>query len=168
MLTPAHLMYGCRIDKIPDKVTYEENETSNQKRYRYLANRRRHFWNRWVRECLANLGEHLKMQDKHGKRNVQGGDVVTVTDRSKLQRGSWRLEVTFKIINASHRIASDAKIYVIVKDGRRIQIDRPVQKLVPLEANAIVENNKDYQASSLQSGRSRGGRSRAAKTEADW
>ena len=60
MLTPANLMYGYRFDMIPDDVQDEENETSIQKRHRYLANRRRHFWNRWRNEYLINLREHHK------------------------------------------------------------------------------------------------------------
>jgi len=87
MLTPAHLMYGYRFDMIPDDVKDEEDETSIQKRHRYLANKRRHYWNRWRSEYLTSLREHHKMKDNKSARTVQVGDVVIVVDESKRPRG---------------------------------------------------------------------------------
>lgn len=160
-LTPAHLMYG--FDMIPDEFKDEEDETSIQKRHRYLANRRRRFLNRRKREYLVNLREYHRMQVKHGKNKVQEGKVVLVKDESKLPRGRWRLGHIVQIIYGSDGIARGAKIDVIGRSGRRVQIDRPLQKLVPLEVNALVENNKEDLDSSLKQTRRH-----AAKTDADW
>ena len=44
MLTPAHLLFDYRFDAIPDDVKDEEDENNLEKRHRFLANKRRHFW----------------------------------------------------------------------------------------------------------------------------
>jgi len=162
MLTPAHLMYGYRFDMIPDDVKDEEDETSIQKRHRYLANKRRHYWNRWRSEYLTSLREHHKMKDNKSARTVQVGDVVIVVDESKLPRGRWRLGHVTKLISGSDGVARGATVDVIVSGGRRLQMDRPVQKLIPLEINAVVAEQKEDQGASVKQ------RRRAAKTDADW
>jgi len=43
-----------------------------------------------------------------------------------------------------------------------LQIDRPVQKLIPLEVNAIVAEQKEDQGTSVKQ------RRRAVKIDADW
>ena len=68
--------------------------------------------------------------------------MVIVMDESKLARGRWRLGRIIKILNGSARIARGANLHAIVKGGRRIQADRPLQKLVPLEVNTLAENNR--------------------------
>ena len=146
----------------PDDVKDEEDETSIQKGHRCLANRRRHFWNRWRNEYLVSSREHHKMKDKKSARSVQVGDVVIVVDESKLPRGRWRLGHATKVINGSDGFARRATVDVIASKGRRLQIDRPVQKLISLEINAVVAKHKEDQSTSVQQ------RRRAAKTDANW
>jgi hypothetical protein len=56
----------------------EDNEAGVTRRYRNLAERRVHFWNRWRREYLADLREHHKVITKNRNRKVSIGDVVLV------------------------------------------------------------------------------------------
>lgn len=55
VLMPSHLLYGHRVDVIHDDVKDEKDESSVQKRFCYLANKRRHFWRRWNTEYVINL-----------------------------------------------------------------------------------------------------------------
>ena len=57
MLTPSHLLYGHNSGELPDEVKNEEDESSVHKRLRYMARKRKHFWNHWVKEYLLNLKE---------------------------------------------------------------------------------------------------------------
>ena len=83
-------------------------------------------------------------------------------DESKLPRGRWRLGHVTKVINGSDGIARGATVDIIVSKGRQLQIDRPVQKLIPLEINAVVAEHKEDHSIPVQQ------RGRAAKTDADW
>jgi len=102
------------------------------------------------------------MKDNKSARTVQVGDVVIVVDESKLPRGRWRLGHVTKLISGSDGVARGATVDVIVSGGRRLQMDRPVQKLIPLEINAVVAEQKEDQGASVKQ------RRRAAKTDADW
>ena len=46
MITPFHLVYGNRVDCIPDDVKDEEDGKDIYKRLCYIANKRRHYWKR--------------------------------------------------------------------------------------------------------------------------
>ena len=46
MLTPSHLLYGHNFGVLPDEVKDEEDKSSVHKRLRYMARKRKHFWNR--------------------------------------------------------------------------------------------------------------------------
>ena len=66
------------------------------------------------------------MKDKKIARTVNLGDVVIVVDESKLPRGRWRLGHVAKVIRGSDGVARGASVDVIVRGGRRLQIDRTV------------------------------------------
>ena len=48
VLTPAHLIYGRRLQSLPE-VTEEEDESESNcaRRYKYLNQKLQHFWKRW-------------------------------------------------------------------------------------------------------------------------
>ena len=131
MLTPAHLLFAYRFDAIPDDVKDEEDENNLEKRHRFLANKRRHFWGRWKSEYLTDLREYHQLQAKKTGRHVAEGDVVIVMDESKLPRGRWRLGHVTKLIEGADKMVRGATVDVIVSGKRRIQMNRPVQKLIP-------------------------------------
>ena len=60
-LTPVHLICRRRLLSIPGH-TVEDDVTDSKllKRFRYLARKKEHVWNRWKREYLAHLREYQK------------------------------------------------------------------------------------------------------------
>ena len=74
MLTPSHLLYEHNFVELSDEVKDEENESSVHKRLRYMAKKRKHFWNRWVKEYLVNLREpHRNSKSYNGEAVKVGG-----------------------------------------------------------------------------------------------
>ena len=58
VLTPSHLIFGKRINSLPDMVDEPEKARGNNEstaRFRYLSNRLEHFWNSWRKEYLVGL-----------------------------------------------------------------------------------------------------------------
>jgi hypothetical protein len=92
-LTPNHLIFGRRLNLIPDETSYkiEENyETKVKRRFRHLAKQRVHFWERWRKEYLTNLREHHRSKREKRDSNVKKGDVVLVFDEN-LRRRFWKV-----------------------------------------------------------------------------
>lgn len=85
VLTPSHLVYGRRIQSMPDEIAEEpkENESSCYERFRYLTERLTHFWKRCRNEYLVNLREFHRAKSGRAVRQVKVGDVVTVFEENK-------------------------------------------------------------------------------------
>ena len=129
-LTPSHLLYGRRLSTLPIEITFNENGNLYPKRYRYLVNKLKHFWNRWQKEYLVDLRENHKIQGK-GTEQVSIGDVVLVQDDSA-KRSLWRLGRIEEIIMGKDGVIRGAKVRIISR-GRPEFISRPLQKLFPIE-----------------------------------
>ena len=113
VLTPSHLIYGRRIKGMPNDIVeaddYRGNDTC-EKRFRYMAMRMRHFWNRWRREYLGNLREfHRPRGETYGVADVQVGDVVTVFE-DDVKRNKWKLGVVEGLIRGKDDIVRGAKL----------------------------------------------------------
>jgi len=102
VLTPSHLVYGRRIQSMPDEIAEEpeENESSCYERFRYLKERLTHFWKRWRNEYLVNLRELQHGLWGHAVRQVKVGDVITVFEENK-KREEWKLAVVVRLIMLS-------------------------------------------------------------------
>ena len=85
VLTPSHLVYGRRIQSMPDEIAEEpeENESSCYERFRYLKERLTHFWKRWRNEYLVNLREFHRAKSGRAVWQVKVGVVVTVFEENK-------------------------------------------------------------------------------------
>ena len=129
-LTPSHLLYGRRLSTLPVEITSNENGNLYPKRYRYLVNKLKHFWNRWGKEYLVDLRENHKIQGK-GTVQVSIGDVVLVQDDSA-KRSLWRVGRIEEIIMGKDGAKRGAKVHIISR-GRPEFISRPLQKLFPIE-----------------------------------
>ena len=123
MLTPSHLIFGRRLTSMPDEITNQVSDDEIgevNRRFRYLARMRKHFWRRWRKEYLTNLREFHKVRKGKESSDAKVGDLVL--GRDKVVRG--------------------AKVKVVSK-GRTPFINRPVQKLYPLEVDTRVSIQKE-------------------------
>ena len=119
---------------------------------------------RWKSEYLTDLREYHPLQAKKTGRYVAEGDVVIVMDEGKLPRGRWRLGHVMKLIEGADKVMRGATVDVIGSGKRRIQMNRPVQKLIPLEVNLLVQSNSDKNELRPLRNLPR----RAAAIDADW
>ena len=139
-LTPAHLIYGRRLQSLPE-VTEEEDESESTctRRYKYLNQKLQHFWKRWQREYLTDLRESHRMQGSSDGKSPKVGDIVTVY-KEGTKRGSWKLAVLEGLIAGKDKEVRGAIVRVITK-GKQVRISRPVQRLFPLEVRAASQEN---------------------------
>ena len=133
-LTPTHLMHGRRLRTMPEQLSIPEDETNVtlRKRFRYIARKLQHFWNRWKNEYLAELREHHDCS-KGASQNkiVEIGDVVVVMDEDK-KRNQWKMGVIERVIQGRDGVARGASVR-LSKKGKHVHLSRPIQKLFPVE-----------------------------------
>ena len=136
MLTPSQLIFGFRLSSLPDVIPSEEEESvpSANKMFHYLSKVRDHIWNRWRREYLTDLREYHKGKYEGQLRTVSVGHVVIVY-KENVKRGFWKIEKVEEVIRGRDGVVRGAKVRVITK-GKPVVINRPVQKLYPLEVKA--------------------------------
>lgn len=170
VLTPSHLIFGRRIQSMPDEIAEEpeENESSCSERFRYLTVKLAHFWKRWRNEYLVNLREFHRAKAGHVAREVQTGDVVTVYEENK-KRGEWKMAVVESLITGKNNVVRGADVRVIAK-GRPVRISRLVQKSYPIEVKSVTQGN-DQIEQRVQRERNtplRRNPSRAAALDSKW
>ena len=144
-LTPAHLMYGRRLTRLPPYPSVEEDEEDSSKglnkRMKYLSLKLDHFWKRWKREYLSELREHHKRNVRKGGAIVETGDIVTVAEEG-VSRGKWRLGKVEELTTRKDGEIRGAKVKVLTKKGKPMYLNRPVQKLYPLETRGPVQTRQ--------------------------
>ena len=170
VLTPSHLIFGRRIQSMPDEIAEEpeKNESSCSERFRYLTMKLAHFWKRWRNEYLVNLHEFHRAKAGHVVREVQTGDVVTVYEENK-KRGEWKMAVVESLITGKNNVVRGADVRVIAK-GKPVRISRLVQKSYPIEVKSVTQGN-DQIEQRVQRERNiplRRNPSRAAALDSKW
>ena len=145
-LTPAHLVYGRRLDSLPDtdaKIVASESDlirTLLTKRQKYLACVLKDWWSLWNHEYLVSLRETHKLKAKNsGTLEVNKGDIVTMSDENS-SRGSWRLGRVEELIRSKDGKIRGVSIKIVTPKGRSCVINRPVSNLYPLEVSDNTSN----------------------------
>lgn len=138
-LTPSHLVIGRRLSTLPDttELSDDDEETASKlkKRARYLNRLLEHFWKRWSNEHLVGLREfHYYGTKGAQKKEAKVGDVVLIHDENQA-RSKWRLREIIELIESRDGYKRGAVLRVITKKGKPSRLQRPVQKLFPLEVN---------------------------------
>ena len=143
MLTPAHLIHGRRLVSVPDEVRDEDSDSETEgkllKRFRYLAKKKKHYWNRWSSEYLVDLREHHKVSIRKDETKVKVGDVVLVEEDNK-KRGQWKMGVVEQLIVGQDKEVRGATVRLITK-GKPVSLNRSVRKLYPLKISSNAEGN---------------------------
>ena len=139
-LTPSHLLTGRRLLSIPDESIVAGEESSEveilTRRQRYVASLLSHFWSRWKREYVVELREHHRVLQKGAvskSPSVEIGDIVTVMEEGKSNRGIWKLGKVLEVCPGNDGLVRGVTIEVASSNGKRKRLRRPLQKLFPLE-----------------------------------
>lgn len=151
-LTPPHLIYGRRIQSLPEVLESEEefgeSSATYTRRHKYLAKKLQHFWKRWQREHLTALRESHESKTAGKGRSPKEGDVVVVREDG-VKRGLWKMGVVEGLICGRDKEVRGAHVRVITK-GRDDHITRPVQKLYPIEVQAGPDGGKRQDGNRVQ------------------
>jgi len=132
-LTPAHLLHGRRITKLPhEPATIEELQDldySNAESVRKDAKKQsillQHFVSRWRHEYLTSLREFHWPSGTSGQQ-IHVGDIVLVHD--DCPRINWKMAVVESLVTGGDGLVRSVSIQT--KNGIT---NRPVSKLYPLE-----------------------------------
>ena len=108
----------------------------------YITLKLEHFWKRWQAEYLVGLREFHKCSSGGNVRTIQKGDVVIVYGEGE-KRCNWKLAVVEELIKGRDGVIRGAKVKVARKMniGKPIYLNRPLQKLYPLEVQARLGGN---------------------------
>ena len=137
ILTPNHLFTGWRNEP-SDSGSYP---TTNITRDEVISHSKKtgaavdHFWKRWKQEYLVDLREHHKMKTKSKNVNVDKGDVVLIHEDG-VKRNKWSMAVIEELITGKDGVTKGATVKKIGKNGKLSILNRPVQKLYPLEISS--------------------------------
>ena len=133
-ITPSSLCIGRRllspIPKTQDSIS-GTTATELSKRQKHLDLVLKHFWNRWRREYLSELREHHLGKKTSQSRVIKKGDVVCVHE-DNVPRQRWKLATVQELIHGRDNLVRAAVVRLASK-GARVEIQRPVQKLYPVE-----------------------------------
>ena len=135
-LTPAHLLMGRRLLQLPSDVMmnqdedFMENESAIRKRALFVSKIIHRYWMRWKREYLVSLREYHRLNSRGKNRSViKVGEVVTIQDEHIRNRAFWKLGRVEELITDK----DDEVRGVRIRLGNGHLIDRPIQKVFPLE-----------------------------------
>ena len=159
---------------MPDDVErdYEqEGRTGLLKRFRYLAKKRAHFWNRWYREYFIDLREQDTWKTGNGKRNMEVGEIVSVHSKNE-KRGMWKMGRIEEKIEGRDGIVRGAGVKLITKE-KPVYINKTVQKLYSLEMQSKADVEKENISDTvkrvgLDNAQIRRANKRAAALDAAW
>ena len=186
VLTPSHLLVGRRLTPLStgfaNYSSFDDKDPHSNlsKRFLYLTRTVNHFWSRWRREYIADLRETHRMKNRKAI-EVKPGDVVLIHDENT-RRGMWKTGIIEETIRGKDRQVRGAKIRKMGK-GKPEFINRPLQKLVPLEITREVcqeiENGEERKGEMERNEQEEGQRednekegkgrpSRAAAKDARW
>ena len=144
-LTPAHLLCGRRLLCLPDTIyckdiedAYEMTPKHMTKRLTYLNRILNNFWKRWQTEYLSELRDAHRYGDKtSADHEVKVGDIVLVHDDSK-PRGFWKLALVEKLVTGRDGLTRGAVLRVSSSGERGSTLQRPLQRLYPLELSSTT------------------------------
>lgn len=94
--------------------------------YRRVQEKSEHWWNRWRKEILPELGATRKWFE--ARRNISIDDVAVEADIGLIKK-EWKLVRVVQVIKSKDGLVRSAT----VRDGHGKEYERPVNKLCPVE-----------------------------------
>ena len=135
-LTPASLVYGRRIATTPSSRQFEVASTSKTltKRAKHQYHALNCFVRLWLREYLLSIQERRSIKVARGNsKGIQAGDIVVLKEDGT-SRCLWKLAKVTETVEGRDGAIRSAKVQLLSKN-KVIQLRRPIQHLVPLEAD---------------------------------
>ncbi|XP_065654791.1 uncharacterized protein LOC136081405 [Hydra vulgaris] len=130
-LTPNHLVFGRKLNL--NGVNSDSNiEHDLNKRYNHLQTVLEHFIKRWKSEYLTELREFHKSKRSIGSVQINIGDIVLI-EEDKKSRLLWKTAKVEKILASSDGCSRAATVKYLQGDGSFRHVNRPINKLVPVE-----------------------------------
>eukprot|EP00112_Aurelia_sp_Birch-Aquarium-sp1_P020282 Seg5190.2 transcript_id=Seg5190.2/GoldUCD/mRNA.D3Y31 product="hypothetical protein" protein_id=Seg5190.2/GoldUCD/D3Y31 len=153
-LTPSHLIMGRRLLTLPEvspteeeDKDFDEREDVARRRERYLSKVLNHYWKRWKTEYLVDLREYHKLETKRNNvPEISEGDIVTIEDENRRNRSTWRLGKVEEVKRGQDNVIRGANVRL----ANRNCIERPIQKLYPLEIHHRRIDEQADQADNIQ------------------
>ena len=144
-VTPMHLFIGKRSlnrDTNEPYVAPKDDDSAEDikvraKKVGVAVDR---FWKRWTKEYLLELRQHHTMHQKKKTLDAKKGDVVLIHE-DNVKRRKWNLGVIDEVIVGRDGAIRGATVRKIGGDGSKQIIQRPVQKLYPLEISSSVSDD---------------------------
>ena len=147
-LTPSHLLVGRRLINIPDELCYRKmaveytEETCPvllNRRLQHLHSVLDHFWIRWRDKYLLSLRERYCNDKRHSSyRKMKIGDIVIVQDDERAI-SFWKYGKVKEIIMGNDGEVRGGIVKLLSGGKQCTLLRRPVQKLIPLEVNFLLE-----------------------------
>ncbi|XP_068204606.1 uncharacterized protein [Palaemon carinicauda] len=154
ILTPNHLILGCRLRSFPREVIDWKDETKDPlygenkdvgKRFLYITKKSDDLWKRWEREYLTSLRETHRVGIRH-ESWPKMGDVVLIHDEGP--RSRWKFGQIVKL-----HVGPDDVLRVVTLKTPKGQVMRPVVKLYPLqlwqETDVVISEKTDNKSTRL-------------------
>ena len=99
-----------------------------------------YYWCRWSKEYVVNLREFHKSKMPQNQRIVTPGEVVFVHDE-KTPRQSWKVGRIIETQTSADGGVRGVNVAVMNKKGRLYNLNRPVQRIYPLEIDSICDDS---------------------------
>ena len=128
--------------------TVDINVDGFGKRVLHLQSVINHYWNRFSHTYLNELREHHISCNRRTKTSettrIKVDDLVIIKEDKMSPRSNWRTGRIEELVCGNDGRVRGAKLVTTSKTGKRVNISRPVQKLIPLEVlreDAEVKEN---------------------------
>ena len=147
-LTPNHMIHGRRVATLAWEQPESDNEIDATRRWKHLKKQLQHFWKRWNREYISSLREHHRLNSETSKSSLKPGAIVYSTRTScqeGLSRSRWKLGRVDRLIAGNDGVTRRAVLKVVSND-RIHTVERPLQKLCPLELYADESDGKGVES----------------------
>ncbi len=141
VLTTSHLILGYRLSSLSEnfhqEISSDDEENLCDKlsnRFIYLTRRLEYFWNGWHKEYVTGVRE-VHRQKSGEAAPIDTGDLVLIF-KDNVKRGLWKVGV----VDGSNKGADgNVRRARVRKPGRGkiALLNRPVQKLFPLESAKV-------------------------------
>lgn len=148
-VTPSHLIAGRRLMSLSDGPYNRDidddaivEHSTLTKRMIHLSKVLDHFWKRWTKEYLLELREAHRLAPNQGRncttQQISVGDIVLVQDEDR-PRGFWRLARVEGLIKGSDGQVRGASVRLHSSGKQHACLQRPIQRLYPLEIYSSAE-----------------------------